>query len=239
MEFKNLEFKNLDFSYQNGQELFSGVNFRFPMNANVAVHGDGGCGKSTLLKVLAGLESPRGGQYFVNELDVTDASFEEFIPYRLKIGYAMDFGGLIGNRTIHENIVLPVLYHKDPKVVQRLQWAEYLIDLFELNPVRGLRPHSVRGATRKAACIARSLVLQPEMLLLDNPTVGLDSAHTERLVDLLHEGRSAGWLRHLFVADQEPAFLRSLVCHDITIQNRDLVVGSFAGSRSQPPKVAS
>ena len=222
MKIERLEFKNLDFTYRGQEPLLTDVDFVFPLKRNVRIKSGGGAGKSTLLKILAGIETPESGHYFVNELDVSQASFEEFIPYRLNIVYAMDFGGLLGNRTLYDNITLPIFYHKGSNMQERIDWVQGLIKIFDLETEVHSRPHAVRGAMRKAACLIRSVALRPQLLLWDSPTVGLDIDHRDRLVDLVKLGREQGWLEHLFVTTENEDFGRKLNCVPIELKQKKL-----------------
>lgn len=116
-----------------------------------------GAGKSTVLQLMAGLLQPQQGKYLINNENVAEMSFEEFLPYRLSIGYSFDYGGLINNRTIFENIILPLVYHKIlPYEEARLQ-VDGLLKRFELEKFRNQRPAHIPGRVRKVACLLKKL----------------------------------------------------------------------------------
>ncbi|PCI28401.1 ABC transporter ATP-binding protein [Candidatus Kaiserbacteria bacterium] len=214
---EKLSFRQIDFAYDGGELILDSVDYDFPLNANVWINGDGGSGKSTLIRLLAGVVVARDGSYFVNDLDVSRASFAEFMPYRIKTGYSMDFGGLLSNRTLRENLSLPVHYHSSPQQKENLEWVESLISRFGLTDGANTRPAMVRGAMRRATCVARAFSLRPEFLLLDNPTEGLDPSAVEVLQALIMEGRRDGWLKHVFVATQNEFFVSKLDCLGVKV----------------------
>ena len=112
MKIESLKFEGVSFSHEGQEIIVQNVEFDFPMNEILWVKAEEGAGKSSLLQVLAGLQIPQSGKYLINGENVVEMSFEEFLPYRLKIGYSFDYGGLINNRSLFDNLVLPLLYHK-------------------------------------------------------------------------------------------------------------------------------
>jgi len=219
---KSLKFEGLGFSFEEGQEILREVSFDFPMDKTVRISGAAGSGISSVLRLLAALLHPNTGSYFVNEMDLSEASFEEFLPYRLKFGFSNEAGGLLSNRTIRENILLPVQYHKSSQLVEWTEWADQLIDRFNLSEFSHLRPASVTSRVRKATNVARALVLKPEVLLLDCPLAGLDITYTRIIVDCLNFGREQGWLKHVFFSSDNQIFINELDHVVVEIKNTSL-----------------
>ncbi len=112
MKIDSLKFEGVTFTHDGQDPIVQNVDFDFPMNEILWVKAEEGMGKSSLLQVLAGLQIPQSGKYLINGENAMEMSFEEFLPYRLSIGYSFDYGGLINNKTIYENLMLPLLYHK-------------------------------------------------------------------------------------------------------------------------------
>ena len=111
-QIKSLKFEGVFFQHETQDPILNNADFEFPTNENVLIQSVQGAGKSTLLQILGGLIVPQSGKFLINDDNVVDMSFEEFLPYRLMIGYTFDYGGLINNRTIYDNLMLPLLYHK-------------------------------------------------------------------------------------------------------------------------------
>ncbi|MEQ1665382.1 MAG: ATP-binding cassette domain-containing protein, partial [Bdellovibrionales bacterium] len=102
----SMQINNLNLVLSEKKSLFGNLSFNIPANRVVWIRGEPGAGKSTLLRVFSGLVLPTSGEYLINHEIVSKMSFEEFLPYRCNIGYGFDYGGLINNRTILENLSL-------------------------------------------------------------------------------------------------------------------------------------
>ena len=125
MKINSLKFEGLEFGYPEQDLIFENVDFDFPLNQFVWVKAGYGSGRSTLLQLIAGLQQSTKGKYLINDQNVSEMSFEEFLPYRMNIGYGFDFGGLINNRTLLENLTLPLEYHKTCTRVQAEDRVEF------------------------------------------------------------------------------------------------------------------
>lgn len=155
--------------------IVSGISFELHRGDRVSLVGPSGGGKSTLLRTLSGLIEPKQGKILLNHTDMSELSFEEFLPLRLNIGVSFDLGGLLSNRTIWDNMMLPLLYHKVYNFDEAEARADRLISAFGLNKYKNERPASIPGGSRKAACVARAFVMDPAVVLLDEPTTGLNN----------------------------------------------------------------
>lgn len=213
VEIKKLRFENLSFQFESEDPIFENVDFEFPMNQNIWVKAEHGSGRSTLLQILAALQMPTKGSYHINDENVGEMSFEEFLPYRLAIGYGFDMGGLIHNRTLVENLALPLHYHKRGTLTEIKDHVTNLMKEFGLWKHRDQRPSFVPGGTRKLLCLLRAVVMQPQMLLLDDPTVGLPQEIALQYFDLLERLRKQGSLKHVFISSFDEKFM-SLVEHN-------------------------
>lgn len=169
-----------------GSSVLKNCNFNFKEGDVFKLKGKlGHC--SEFLKMLGFLEVNYSGQVFVNENNVQDMSFEEFQGYRLNIGYSFDFGGLLNNRTIRENILLPLQYHNEISNEEAEDLVDSYINKFSLEEFGDLRPAMTPGYVRKLACVIRSLVLKPEVLVMDGPTTAIDHGRSKILVSLIKE----------------------------------------------------
>lgn len=93
MKIESLKFEGVSFSHEGYDAVIKNVDFDFPMEQILWVKAQEGAGKSSLLQVIAGLQIPQSGQYLINGENVVDMSFEEFLPFRLQMGYSFDYGG--------------------------------------------------------------------------------------------------------------------------------------------------
>ncbi len=207
MEFKSIKFEQVTFKYDGQDPVLLNCDFEFPIDQITWIKAEEGSGKSSLLQILAGLQIPQTGKYLLNGENVIDMSFEEFLPMRLQIGYSFDYGGLINNRSLFDNLMLPLLYHKILTGAQAKERVNELIDIFDIKKFAHERPAHVPGRVRKLACLMRALVMHPQMLLLDDPSVGIgqDTIHT--FVDLVHDLRKKGYLRNIFISSYDEKFM--------------------------------
>lgn len=214
-----IELRGIGLNYRSGDEsphsskekvVFENLSYNFGLDDNYLIDGTMGSGRSSIMKVLAGLLIPGQGSYFINNEDVLLMSFEEFLPYRLHIGYSFDYGGLLANRTLKDNLLIPLLYHKLVSSGEAEKRAKKLLETFKIMGHENQRPASVSGAMRKATVVARSFILNPEMLIMDDPFVGLDDEQGKNIVELISEHRKLHGLRHVFYSTRYERFVKLL-----------------------------
>lgn len=210
MKIESLKFEGVSFTHDGQEPVIQNVEFDFPMNEIIWLKAEEGAGKSSLLQVLGGLQVPQAGRYLINGENVMEMSFEEFLPYRLQIGYSFDYGGLINNRTLYDNLMLPLLYHKMISQKEAKERVDEIIRDFDLSKFAHERPAHVPGRVRKLACLMRSVVMRPQILLLDDPSVGLGQDSVYTFVDYLHKLRKAGSLQHVFISSYDEKFMNLL-----------------------------
>ena len=204
---EKLRFENLTFQFEGQDPLFQSVDFDFPVDRLVWVKAEHGSGRSTLLQLLAVLQVPTRGSYWINDQNISEMSFEEFLPYRLMIGYGFDTGGLIHNRTLFENLILPLNYHKLLTPQQAAERVNTYLEHFNLMKYKDMRPSFISGGTRKLACMLRAIIHHQQMVLLDDTTVGLDESVALRLFDLIQDLRANQGLRHVFLSSYDEKFM--------------------------------
>lgn len=222
LEVKDLQFENMSFGYENQAAMFTNTTFSFPMNKIVWVQAESGAGRSTLLQLMGSLLLPQTGSYIINGKNVTEMTFEEFLPYRLQIGYGFDMGGVIHNRTILENLTLPLFYHKTLSQKLATKRAEKYLERMGIYKHRDHRPSVVPGAVRKIVCLLRALIMHPQILLLDDPTVGINRDIYLQYFDLVSDLRSMGCLNHIFMSSFDEQLLDVLKPTTIAIDNGHL-----------------
>ena len=228
---EEISFRNLGFSYEGQGPVLEDCNFDFPMGQVVLVEGGSGTGRSTLLKLLAGLAQPKAGQYCINQSIVSEMSFEEFLPLRHQIGYSFDFGGLFANRTLWENMTLPLLYQNALPAEEIEERVSFLTKKFGFWDARGRRPAEVSGGMRKACVVARAFVMHPQMLLMDDPFVALTEDMVDLVMDLVGAFRKQGRLKHVFLTTRDDRALRRTEHCRIFIENKKLLMREQVGGK--------
>jgi putative ABC transport system ATP-binding protein len=151
----------------------------------VAVMGPSGCGKSTLLNLLGLLDSPTAGQYRLLGEEV--AGYRERRRSELRkrnIGFVFQSFNLIDELTVFENVELPLLYLRVPASERRTR-VDGLLERFQLIHRRSHHPQQLSGGQQQRVAVARAVVAKPNLILADEPTGNLDSAHGEEILNVL------------------------------------------------------
>jgi putative ABC transport system ATP-binding protein len=158
----------------------------------VAVMGPSGSGKSTLLNLLGLLDRPNAGSYFLEGRDVTTLSPEEQAEVRSRrIGFVFQSFHLVPRLSASDNIALPmILAGVNPK--ERKARVDQALKDYGLEDRAGHRPEELSGGQRQRVAIARATIMQPAMILADEPTGNLDRATGEEVVHLLEQLNSRG-----------------------------------------------
>lgn len=141
-------------------------------------------GKSDLLMLAAGLMTPAAGSYKLFGIETRNFDEAE-LAGRLRVGFVFPGGQLFGQLTIAENVALPLRYQKNLPAAAVAETVKTLLELLELTPFADSPPANVPVNWRQRAALARALILQPEVLLLDNPLGGLAGRHQQWLVQFL------------------------------------------------------
>jgi putative ABC transport system ATP-binding protein len=168
------------------------LELRIEAGAYVAVMGPSGSGKSTLLNLLGLLDHPNTGTYRLEGRDVTTLSLDEQARVRSeRIGFVFQSFHLVPRLTAAENIALPMtLAGIDP--VQRAKRVDQALKDYGLANRAGHRPNELSGGQRQRVAIARATIMQPAMILADEPTGNLDRATGEEVMRLLEELNQRG-----------------------------------------------
>ncbi len=158
----------------------------------VAVVGPSGSGKSTLLNLLGLLDQPTAGTYHLEGRDVTTLSPDEQAEVRSRrIGFVFQSFHLVPRLTAAENIALPMMLDGIPVAVREQRVRQALLD-FGLDKRANHRPDELSGGQRQRVAIARATIMQPAMLLADEPTGNLDRATGEEVIHLLEALNAQG-----------------------------------------------
>lgn len=155
--------------------VLNGVNLDVFNKENVVVLGRSGTGKSVLIKIISGLLKPDRGEVKVLGEDVTALSGKRLDQLRLQIGFSFQSSALYDSMTVKENLAFPLVRHKKNlgrKEINRS--VEQVLDAVGLLQTINQMPSELSGGQRKRIGIARTLILQPKIMLYDEPTSGLD-----------------------------------------------------------------
>lgn len=190
-----ISFRELKKTYIMGDtqvNALQSVSLNIYKNEYVALMGPSGSGKSTLMNVLGCLDTPSGGDYFLNSTNVSSMTDAELAEVRNKeIGFVFQTFNLLPRLSALENVALPLVYAGINKNT-RLEKARAMLEAVGLGDRMDHNPNELSGGQRQRVAIARALVNDPSIILADEPTGNLDSATSYEIMVLFEQIHKAG-----------------------------------------------
>jgi putative ABC transport system ATP-binding protein len=185
---KMLKLHNLSKVYRTDEvetAALDSVNIEIDAGEFVAIMGPSGCGKSTLLNIIGMLDTPSAGQYLFQGEDISDYSESQLSAIRkMNIGFIFQSFNLIDELTVAENIELPLLYHNIPSS-ERKDRVVAIMDKVGIAHRAKHMPSQLSGGQQQRVAVARAVVGNQAMILADEPTGNLDSAHGQEVMEML------------------------------------------------------
>lgn len=167
------------------RDILKDINLDISQGETFVILGGSGCGKSTLLRMLVGLLRPTLGQIWIHGQDITQLSEDAFNELRKKMGMAFQNSALFNSMTVGENVALPLREHTDLEDSTIQIMTRIKLEQVGLSGCESLMPSQLSGGMRKRAGIARALAMDPEILLFDEPSAGLDPIIAAGIDDLI------------------------------------------------------
>lgn len=173
-------------------QVLKGISLEIARGEYVALMGPSGSGKSTLMNILGCLDTPSGGNYFLNGTDVSRMSDNELAEVRNReIGFVFQTFNLLPRYTALENVALPLVYAGYGKK-ERLEKAAQMLEMVGLSDRMKHKPNELSGGQRQRVAVARALVNKPSILLADEPTGNLDTKTSLEIMGLFDEIKQSG-----------------------------------------------
>lgn len=215
-----LELKNIHKSF--GENIIhQGIDLTLKKGESLGLLGGSGTGKSVLLRSIIGLERIDHGEILFHGERFDHLKEELLTPYRIKISYSFQSGALFDSENVFENIAYPLFEHTQFSYSQIKDKVSEMLRLIDLPGRELVMPSDLSGGMQKRVGMARSMILNPEVILYDEPTAGLDPANTLNVISLMQRLKEKG-LASIFVTHDIPAAL--MLCDRIVVLHEGKIV---------------
>ncbi len=186
-----IQLKNV-FISQNGREILKDINLDIKEGQVAAILGPSGAGKSSILRTILGLWKPKSGSVIIDGMDITRLSENDILPIRKKMGIVFQNNALFDSLTVEENVAYFLIENSKLSKVDIKKRVEYALKFVNLEGTDKLFPDELSGGMKKRVAIARALVTEPEIILYDEPTTGLDPINAKAIIELIQRLREHG-----------------------------------------------
>ncbi|MEW6279580.1 MAG: ABC transporter ATP-binding protein [Candidatus Eremiobacterota bacterium] len=170
-----------------GRAVLKNITFEVRKGETLAVMGLSGVGKSTLLRCLIGLEKPTSGHIAMNGRDIADLRPREWDELRMRVGMVFQMPALFDSLTVGENVAFGLREHTRLREEEIVRVVSEKLAIVDLEGVEHLYPNQLSGGMQKRASLARTIATDPDILLYDEPTTGLDPIITTVISELIRD----------------------------------------------------
>ncbi len=191
------------------KHVHKGVDFEIYSREVVSLIGGSGSGKSVLLRAMIGLEHADRGQILYKGRDVTDLSEDQWNEVRANVAYAFQGGAMFDSLSVEENLIYPLDEHTKLSRKEKQIKVDAMLERFGLKGTNEIFPSQLSGGMLKRAGLARALMLDPEVILYDEPTAGLDPFNTKNIQDIINDLKNIGKGGVLVTHDMPTSFATS------------------------------
>lgn len=215
-----LELKNIHKRFGKNR-IHQGVTFSLKKGESLGLLGGSGTGKSVLLRSIIGLERIDHGEILFHGERYDQLPEDKLTPFRIKLSYSFQSGALFDSINVFENIAYPLFEHTNFNYQQITEMVGEMLKLVDLPGIENAMPSDLSGGMQKRVGMARAMILNPEVLLYDEPTAGLDPANTLNVVAFMQRLKDKG-LASIFVTHDIPSAL--MLCDRIVVLHSGKIV---------------
>ncbi|MCZ6554263.1 MAG: ATP-binding cassette domain-containing protein [SAR324 cluster bacterium] len=183
-----IHLEQLTMSYD-GRVVLDGIGLSIPRSKISVVMGGSGHGKSTILKLIVGFMPPDSGQIFIDGRDVLELSAPERMEVQKTIGMSFQYSALFDSMTVYENVAFPLREHTRLGEREIGDRVREMLQRLSLPGIEDTMPSELSGGMKKRVGVARAIMLQPKIMLFDEPESGLDPITTTSIGELIMEMR--------------------------------------------------
>jgi len=172
-----------------GKSVLAGIDFRLGRRECLTILGRSGVGKSVTLRLLIGLEVPLGGSILFDGREILGLSERQLMPMRRRVAMLFQGSALFDSMNVFDNLAFPLREHRTAPESELPARVRELLAAVGLEGIEELMPADLSGGMRKRVALARALAIEPEVLLFDEPTTGLDPMSSASIARLIRETR--------------------------------------------------
>jgi len=219
--------------------VHQGISFDLQEGEILGLFGGSGSGKSVVLRSIIGLERPDRGSILFHGQDLTKLSERELMPVRTQISYVFQNGALFDSLTVEENLAYPLKEHTSLKPAEIKARVDQMLEKIDMKGSNNLLPAELSGGMQKRAGLARAIIMEPKVILFDEPTAGLDPINTARLLGNIKKLKVGG-ITGIFVTHDIPSAFEIADRIAILYNGKIHVIDSVEGiQKSADPLVQS
>lgn len=233
-----LQVKNIYKSFGE-KKVHQGISFDLIKGEILGLFGGSGTGKSVVLRSIIGLEKPDRGEILFKGQDITKLTERQLLNVRTQISYVFQNGALFDSLTVEENLAYPLREHTRLSEKEIKQKVNEMLELIDMKGSNKLLPAELSGGMQKRAGLARATIIDPSIILFDEPTAGLDPVNTKRLISNILVLKKRG-ITGIFVTHDIPSAFEIADRIAILVQGKIHVVDTPENiRRSSDPLVQS